>query len=466
MNKKISLGAAIAFMLIVATATFSMTMVFATNIFNQTVVALKEREVQFEKFSQIDLQTRQKYYGTVNETQLMDSVASGYMNGLGDDYAMYIDAKAYDKLLRSQRGTISGIGAVLSSNPGDGYLTVERVYAESPAQAAGIEAGDVIVRIDETDLTPENSARMLEAVQGESGTRLSLVVRRGSEDIPITDITRRPVVIPSVHASMLVDTQVGYIWIEEFNDNSVNQFNTEIQRVLDNGATSLIFDLRDNPGGSVRPAVRMLERILSPGEHIASYTAKDGTQEVFTDTTNKSVELPMTVLVNDHTASASELFAQVLKYYNKARIVGVNTMGKGVIQETVQLSDGSAIRLTIAELIGPGGETFNKVGVKPDYEITLAPDQNWKELPQDQDAQLIKALEVVQGIQRAAGSAGNTQGEASEPQGNEAPSQPQAGSSSEPAQNSEPDSLPESPDSSAPDDSSSPEQPEIPDEDE
>jgi len=399
MNKKISLGAAVAFMLIVATATFSMTMFYATATFNQKVAALKEREVEFEKFSEIASIIRMKYYGSIKSTQLMDSVAKGYIAGLGDPYAMYIDAREYDRILRGAEGSLAGIGAVMEANvSGDGYLSVVQVYADSPAQAEGMEAGDLIVKIDDTDLTPENSAQMLESVQGEAGTRISMVVRKGTEEILI-EMTRRQVAVPSVHSRLIPDTNVGYIWIEEFNDNTSDQFNRELQKLISGGAGSLVIDLRDNKGGLLRQATRILDR-LCPAGLLASYTPRTGDPVEYPSDANE-IDMPMVVLVNAESASASELFAQTIRAFGKGKVVGATTAGKGVIQSTEQLSDGSAIVFTIAELLGPNGESFNKEGVKPDYEVSLAPEENWREMDHETDAQLKKAIEVVVGLKKA-----------------------------------------------------------------
>lgn len=396
MNKKISLGAAIAFMLIVATAAFSMTMIYATSTFNKKVVALKERERQFEKFSEIDRQVRQKYNGTINETTLMDSVAKGYLAGLNDPYATYIDARTYERMLRAETGSLAGIGATFASNVGDGYLTVQEVLSDSPAQASGLEVGDVVVKIDDTALTRENSAQMLDAIQDEPGTRVTLVVRRGGEEVTLPEMTRRIVEIQTVFSTYFETSGVAYMRIAEFSDKTSDQFNRELQRMISAGAQSIIFDLRDNSGGNLRQAIRMLDRLLPTGT-IASYQKKDsenGENEVFTSDANE-ITLPMVTIINSGSASASELFAQALREYEKARIVGQTSVGKGVVQEVIKLNDGSAISITVAELLGPSGETFNRVGVKPDYEVLLDPDMQWTDYAQEEDPQLLKALEVA-----------------------------------------------------------------------
>ncbi len=420
MNKKISLGAAIAFMLIVATATFSMTMVYANRAFNEKVNALKDREVMFEKFSEIDRQVRGNFYGTIDPVLLMDSVAKGYVSGLGDPYSQYIDAKTYEKMLRDSEGNIVGIGAVIRSGA-NGYLEVEQVYTDSPAQAAGIESGDLIIKVDETDVTPENSGAMLEAIRGEPGTKISLVVRKGTEDIVLEPMTRRAVIIPTVSSRMLEGMNVGYIIIQEFGDNTSDQFNRELQKMMDAGAKSIIIDLRDNPGGNIRWAARILDKLL-PAGLLASTTDRTGKVEpLFTSDANE-IALPIVVITNANTASAAELFAQALKDFGKGRVVGAVTAGKGVIQEPIRLSDGSAVKLTIAQLNPPSGETFNKIGVKPDYEVSQEGD--WKGLDDTSDAQLKKALEVALGMQKVGEAAQETSQTDAPTQGNTSAPQP------------------------------------------
>jgi carboxyl-terminal processing protease len=389
MNKRISLGAAIAFALIVAAATFSMTVIYSLRSFNERVNNLKEREVMYEKFTEIDRVIRENYIGAVNETKLMDSVAQGYIAGSGDKYARYISAEEYAKLTTQSQEENVGIGAVVEVSP-DGYLAVTEVYEDSPAQTAGMQAGDLIVKIDDTDLTMENVETQQSAIYGHQGTKIALLVRRGGEEF-LLDMTRRVVVAPSVYARVIADTQIGYIQIKEFNSGTSDQFNRELDRVIAAGAQSLIFDLRDNKGGVMRQATRILDRLVPAG---VLYTAqrKDGTVEEERSDGN-AIDLPMAVLTNSGTASAAELFAQVLKDYDKARTVGTVTAGKGVMQDVIKLSDGSAIELTVAYYNPPVSPNFDGIGVAPDFDVAL--DGDWTVLDEATDAQLKKAIEVA-----------------------------------------------------------------------
>lgn len=391
MNKRVSLGAAIAFMLIVAAATFSMTMIYSQRSFNERVNNLKQREVTYEKFTELDRIIRDNYIGTINETRLLDSVAQGYLSGIDDKYAKYISAEEYAKLTtQSAEGENVGIGAIVEISP-DGYLLVTEVYPDSPAQTAGMLAGDLIVKVDDTDLTKENIEANGNILNGHQGTKVVALVRRGGEEF-LMDMTRRTVVAPTVYSRIIPETEVGYIIIKEFSSTTSDQFNRELDRVISAGAKSLVFDLRDNKGGVMRQATRILDR-LAPAGIIYTAQRKDGTVEEVRSDAN-SIDLPMSVITNANTASAAELFAQVLKDYDMAKTVGVATAGKGVMQDIIKLSDGSAIDLTVAYYNPPVSPNFDGVGVLPDFEVTMA-EEDWTVLDQETDPQLKKAIEVA-----------------------------------------------------------------------
>ncbi|HHY52138.1 MAG TPA: S41 family peptidase [Clostridiales bacterium] len=395
MNKKVSLGAAIAMMFLVAAITFSITYDAVTRQVNSRIVDLRERESAQAKYAEIDREVRANYYGTIDETQLLDSVARGYLAGIGDQYATYYDAKTYEKILRSQENTVADIGAVLRVGP-DGYLVVEEVYPDSPAAAVGIKPGDQIIKIDDVDLTPENSAKMKDSVQGEQGTRITLTIRSDNVD-RTEELTRRVVVVPSVTSRMLGDSMVGYLIITEFNANTSDQFKREVDKLINQGAQSLIFDLRDNKGGLLSAATRILDRLLPAGPIVSSMD-REGNINVLATSDATEIDLPMVVLINSGTASSAEVFAQALKDYGKARVVGTTSTGKGVMQTLIRLSDGSAIEITTATLVTPRGETFNGVGVRPDYEVAM--DTPWKGLGEELDPQLKKAMEVAVAMHR------------------------------------------------------------------
>ena len=398
MNKKISLGAALAFMLIVAAATFSSTWIYAQTAFNERSTDLERRREIYAKFTEVDTTVRENYSGTINETQLMDSVAWGYIKGVGDRYGAYISAEEYKRLTRSKEGEDVGIGAVLEVSA-DGYLSVVEVYPDSPAQVAGIVEGDLIVKINDVNITPENAEMFLSSIQGEAGTKLSLVVRKGSEETLIPELTRRIVAVPSVYSRIIPETSVGYIMIRQFNDNTPDQFSRELRRMIDAGADCLIFDVRDNKGASLSAAVRIIDNLVPEGP-VYSAIYRDGTTEVKEYSDAHEIAMPMVVIINGNTSSSAELFAQNLKDFGKGSIVGQTSMGRGAIQNRIRLSDGSAIDLTTALITSAAGVNFDGAGVKPDYDVPLPAGTDWLALDEATDAQLIKALEVVLAMRR------------------------------------------------------------------
>lgn len=396
MNRKISLGAAIAVILMVAAATFSATMTYTQKYFNEKATDVERSRDMYMKFTEVDRTARENYSGTINEMQLMDSVAQGYIKGLGDKYAAYFSAEEYRRLTLSREGEDVGIGAVVEVSA-DGYLTVIEVYPDSPAQVAGIEAGDDIVRIGEVNLSAENIGQASGMLQGDAGTKLSLIVRKGDEDVRIPELTRRVVAVPSVYSRKIPDTNVGYILIKQFNNNTPDQFNRELNKMIEAGVDSLIFDVRDNRGVLINSAARILDKLLPAGT-IYSAGYKDGTIEEMMISDANEINLPMVVLVNGATSSAAELFAHDLKDFGKASIVGQTTMGKGVLLNRIPLSDGSAIELTVATLIPRSGTTFDGVGIKPDYDIL--PEGDWTVEDETTDPQLKKAVELAHAMRK------------------------------------------------------------------
>ena len=394
MNFKVSLGAAIAFAITVAALTLSITMTYSTNLYNEKMSALREREAANEKFAEIDREVRSHYYKSINNTVLMDSVAKGYLAGIGDPYAKYLSVEEYAKISQGLEGVTVGIGAELEISP-DGYLRVIEVYPDSPAQMAGIEAGDLIISIDDVTLTPENSQQQLSMVEGAVGTRVVMTIRSGASE-RVEEMTRREIAKTTVYSRMIEDTNVGYILITEFSDRTSNQFNRELSKLQNAGARAIIFDVRDNKGGILRQATRILDRLIPAGS-LVSAVYKDGSVVEMENSDGNWLDLPVVMLANKNTAGAAEVFVQVLKDYGQGNSVGTTTAGNGVVQEMVKLSDGSAIEITVAQYVTPSGEIFNGIGVKPDFEVTMSAELegNWRNLNYETDPQLQKAVSVA-----------------------------------------------------------------------
>ena len=399
MNLRVPLGAAIAFALVVAALTFSITLQYARSDYNERAIFLREREAANGKFAEVDREVRQRFFGTINETHLMDSVVRGYLIGLGDPNAVYWSAEENARRNQTIVGEAVGIGAALEIHP-NGYFLVREVFPESPAQAGGIEAGDWIVNMDDTALTPENVEAQYLLIYDAVGTRVTLTVRREGEDF-IVDITRREVERPTVYASVIADTEVGHIIITEFDDRTSIQFNRELSRIQDLGVQAIIFDVRDNPGGNLRQAARVIDRLIPAGP-IVSAVFRDGSVQVLeTADTNRIENMSIVVLTNRNTAAAAELFALAMRDSAAGRIVGTSTAGEGAMLDDINLSDGSAISITVALYRSPSGETWNETGVSTDFEVAMPGELEsvWRELDHTTDPQLAKAVEVALGIQ-------------------------------------------------------------------
>ena len=400
MNLRVPLGAAIAFALVIAALTFSITLNYARSDYNERAIFLREREAANGKFAEVDREVRQRFFGTINEVHLMDSVVRGYLIGIGDPNAMYWSAEENARRNQNIVGENVGIGAVLQVHP-SGYLLVREVFPESPAQAVGIEEGDWIISIEDTVLTPENAESQFVLIYDAVGTRISLTVSREGEDFTV-DITRREVERPTVYASIIPETTIGYIIITEFTDRTLIQFNRELSRLQGLGIESVIFDVRDNPGGNFRQAARVIGRLVPSGP-IVSAVFRDGSVQVLEMSDANQVVMPMVVITNQNTAEAAELFALALRDYDLARIVGTTTAGSGAMLDEINLSDGSAISITVALYQSPSGETWNETGVSTDFEVTMPAELEaiWRDLDETTDPQLAKAIEVVLGIQFA-----------------------------------------------------------------
>ena len=298
-------------------------------------------------------------------------------------------------------GRVVGIGISAQQDP-SGYILINEVYADSPAAIVGLQAGDFIIKVDELDVNAETYQQAADAIRGEEGSKVNITYRRDSEDTTI-EVTRRKVDIPTVFSRM-IDSNVGYVQITEFNESTATQFSKQVDELIGQGAQALVFDVRNNGGGTLNSVTKMLDKLLPEGD-IVSAEYKDGTVEVLAKSDADEITLPMVVLTNEKTASAAELFTQALRDYGKAKSVGSTTYGKGTMQTVKKLNDGSAVNITIARYLPPNGVCYDGEGIKPDYEVELTADMeaNFENLDETTDPQLKKALEVVIGSMRGEG---------------------------------------------------------------
>ena len=392
MNRKISLGGALTLAIMISTVTFISTMIYAQKTFDGRVFNIKEREVMYSKLAEVDRLVRQNYIRIIDENNLRNGLVNGYLSGIGDPYARYLTDDEMEQLSDNREGRLVGIGVVTSPSP-SGFIFIETVYPDSPALAAGLQAGDLIVKVDDLDVTEANYLSAVEGLSGEPGSGVAVTMRRAGLESVLT-VTRRRVDVPTVFHRLIGN--VGYIRISEFADVTASQFDRALAELSASGALAFVLDVRNNPGGTIESAARILDGLLPAGP-IVSATYRDGTTEVLHTSDELFLDVPLVILHNAKSASAAELFAQALKDYGRATSVGVITKGKGTMQSIYSMADGSALDLTVAFYNPPVSPNFEGVGVKPDFEVRLTTDQdaNFQNLDETSDPQLKKALEVL-----------------------------------------------------------------------
>lgn len=393
MGKKITLGTAITLIIIAIAITVSLTMVLALRNFNEKVSGITDRENMFAKFTEIDNYVRQNR-SDIDEEKLMDGVAKGYLSGINDPYALYMSAEAYSAYVAASSQTVAGVG-ISASMDSDGYMLVNKVYDGSTAASAGILPGDLVIKVDDINLSAETYADAEALLIGEAGTKVTLKVRRDGEDTEM-EITRR--VLTPTNISTLAFDNHYYIRIDDFTESTPDQFSKAVEKAVSAGAQYIIFDVRSVSSGLVSSAATILDRLVGSGDMLyVEYN--DGTQETLYTSNSRETDIPMVVLVNEGTSGAAEFFAAGLRDFGKAKIVGGKTAGVGSLQKIYKLDDGSAIQLTIGKYYLANSQTaWEGVGIMPDHLVSLdyIPDfTSLSTVDPDMDAQLAKAIEVV-----------------------------------------------------------------------
>ena len=340
-----------------------------------------------KKIKEIESLIDEYYLGDVDEQQMTDYMFLGLIAGLGDQYSTYYTEEEYLQLRQSQEGEYVGIGITIAQRAGDGMLEVVECMADSPAEQAGVRTGDIIESRNGTNAAGMTSSQAVELIQQAESDEIMLVIsREGSEEPMEIGVIRGTVEMQSVDSRML-ENQVGYILITEFTGVTADQFRTAYETLKEQGMQKLVIDLRDNPGGLVDGVCDTLRQILPEG--VIVYTEDKYGNRSERDCEGESpIDIPLAVLVNENSASASEIFAGAVQDYGIGILVGTVTYGKGIVQNIFQLSDGSVIRLTIAHYYTPEGNDIHGVGITPDIE-TEQPEEGGA------DVQLEKALEAL-----------------------------------------------------------------------
>ena len=400
MSKKVSLGVAATVTLIAMAVTFSMTMTVSMNMFNNTVSSVKNKERMYNKLSEVDRYVRANEYFDINDDTLNDTIASGYMLGISDQYARYYSAKAYSERVGLANGRLMGIGVAVVKDPSSGYARIIRVYDNTPATNVGLEVGGFITAFGNTSTrSMSDTAAMTSALLGEEGSTVNIKYLTPLREEQSFEIIHANYTTPSISTVRLMDNGVGYLRIDSFTSGTAVEFRNAVNSLTNQGATSLIFDLRDNSGENLNAALVATDYCV-PSGLIAQSQDKGGNVTDLRMSDENEITLPVVCLVNGSTASGAELFANALRKMAGATIVGSTTAGKGVLLSDPQsLSDGSAVVITVGILLDNEGKNWNGTGLTPDVDASLTNDEqsSYYDFTVDNDPQIAKAINAISG---------------------------------------------------------------------
>lgn len=340
------------------------------------------------------------YVDDISEDDLYEGIFSGMVGGPTDRYSYYMDKDSYLSFKDNTNGNYLGIGVLVTIDPEDYKILVNSVFEGSPSETAGIEAGDKIVKIDGIDVSYSNYSDAIAMMKGEEGTTVNITIFRPSQEKNINlTVERGSVDVPTVASTMLEDN-IGYIMISQFDGVTSEQFTTAFDKLQQEGMTGLVLDLRNNPGGLLTTVKDVANKLLPAG--VLTYTEDKSGNKAYEYTDGEGMDIPLAVLINGNSASASELLAGAVKDLNQGTIIGTTSYGKGVVQTIFPVGDGSAVKLTTSKYYTPSGVCINGIGVEPDIyiepneelEVPVTTNKDFV-LNVETDNQLQKAIEVV-----------------------------------------------------------------------
>ena len=343
-----------------------------------------------KKVSELKELIDQNYMGDVDEKQLEEGIYKGFISGLDDPYSVYYDEEETKSLYETTEGEYQGIGAVLSQNMNTGIITLVQIYDDSPAMKAGLKDNDILYKVNGEEVTGVELTEVVSHIKGEKGTTVEMTVLRGADNEEVTVTATRDTVEAQTVKYRMMDGQIGYVSVSEFDSVTYDQYQKALKDLEGQGMKGLVVDLRNNPGGNLNTVCDMLDLMLPKG--LIVYTEdKDGNRQEASSDDENQFTLPLAVLVNGNSASASEIYAGAIQDYGIGDIVGTQTYGKGVVQQIFDLKDDTCVKLTIAKYFTPKGRSINGKGITPDVEVEYEADENNPEA----DNQLDKAVETI-----------------------------------------------------------------------
>jgi len=335
-----------------------------------------------------------KYIGEINDEKMKESAIKGYISGLEDPYTEYFTKEEMQAFNEDTQGEYVGVGIYTTNDTEKNAIVVLRTIGNSPANKAGLLTGDIITKVDDVSYTGEQLSEAVKQMKGIAGTNVKITILRNDQEMEF-NIKRENIKIEHVSSNVL-ENNIGYIKISSFEGGCANEFETHYKELEKKNISSLIIDLRYNGGGIVTEALQIADLMVPKNETLLITKDKNEQEEVTKSAKDKTINIPIVVLVNEYSASASEILAGILKEDINAKLIGIKTYGKGVIQTVYPLADGSGLKITTNEYYTPNRNKINKIGIEPTIEIKLPKEwQNMANVPTEEDTQLKKAIEEL-----------------------------------------------------------------------
>ena len=397
MSKKKSLGLAISLIFLAIALTITVTMMVAMGIYNDIIKDVSARSGVYSNISEIDDLIRKNYYGEINENLLNTMMSDGYVAGIGDRYSYYMTPDEYARHKEEEKGNKVGIGVIAVYDSKNNNIFVSEVSVGSPAHIQGIEKGDVITAVDGVKVTSSNYNELLQSLEGAKLTNVQVTFTHNGTEKTVS--VARGYSAQTVYYSIM--NEVGYIKINAFYSTTAKELEDALDYMKKSDVVSVIFDVRNNNTGLISNVVKCIDLIVpvaTDGTNaVATAVDKNGNIIETFASDSDSVNFTMIVLVNSNTSGAAELFACDLRDFGLARLVGAKTAGNGTMQKIFELNDGSAVALTVAKILPYKSDSYNDIGIQPDYVVELSAEQNSRleMLSFEEDLQYQKAMDII-----------------------------------------------------------------------
>ena len=395
-DKKLSVATVIVLIALSVLVTFQLTYLRVNNKYQKALNEIRDTQLLYDKLASVDSVYRDSYIGEIDENKLIDSMLKGYVAGTGDKYGAYFTKDEFTELLKDSNAELVGIGVSVIYDGDNKAIRVVNVMPASPALEAGISPGDMIISVDGKLVSTLGYSSAMGMLRGEEGTKAKFTAISGN-DVRDFEIERRKITEYTVYERVYsADSSIGIVQVLEFDSGTPAQFKAAVDGLLEKGVNKIVFDVRNNPGGSLDSIKEILDYLLPEGVMIRMYDA-DGKEETLTSDAS-AIDCKMAVLINGNTASAAELFAAALRDFEKAFLAGEKTYGKGTVQTIRQLYDGSAISVSDRLYAPPVSDNYEGTGLEPDIRVEQTEEYENTSvflLTDDNDAQLAAAVREI-----------------------------------------------------------------------